>query len=143
VKRTEFATSVRIWRRRIEFQANITVTRLTIRRGFGLVIGFIELLHIQTRDYVLQITVTYALVTSVIVFTSLLVTASNGGFCPLLLGFPNCPCVSATETRLIRQPVHNTNNNSPNRSFSSLYIPCKNSTENTASNTSSIVARAA
>jgi hypothetical protein len=50
-----------------------------------------------TRNYALQIAVTHMIVTSVSIFTSLLVTTSNGGRA-FYSGLPNCLRASGTGT---------------------------------------------
>jgi hypothetical protein len=70
------------------------------RRGFGLVIGFIELLQVVTisKDYALavlhtsQITIGHITSShSVIVFTSRCLVAACNGERSSSCGFPNCP----------------------------------------------------
>jgi hypothetical protein len=61
-----------------------------LQTGFGLMIGFIGLFD-TARDYNLQFTVMHIhTIVHSRVFTSLMVTASNGGRSPSS-GFPNCP----------------------------------------------------
>jgi hypothetical protein len=58
--------------------------------GFGLVIGFIELLQIRDYDYTLQFAITHTLVSTITPSSRCSVAAPKGGRSPSS-GFPNYP----------------------------------------------------